>query len=165
MKVNVLIFAGLLSLIVCTGASALGIGVQFNGNASDVFLPGAALAVSPNDTTHLTFNWYFGKNATTLGLAADFWILDSAISSFSGGSFNFFLGGGLYTNFGWAHDGGDSFFRGGVRIPIGVHLYLNRQMFEVFAQVAPSLGLQVYPAFGVDSSFLPFALGFRFWLR
>jgi hypothetical protein len=165
MKVNALVLAGVLSLVVSTGASAFGIGAQFNGNASGVFVPGAALAISPNDSTHLALNWYLGEKTTTLGLTGDFWILDPAISSFSMGSFNFFLGVGLFGNL-WLHDGGNSSLHGGVRVPIGLHLYLNRQIFEIYLQAAPSLGLRFYPDFGgTDNFFIPFAVGFRFWIR
>jgi hypothetical protein len=61
--------------------------------------------------------------------------------------------------------GTGSSFRIGARVPIGAHLYLNRKMFDVFVQVAPSIGLRFYPSFGGDSFSFPFAVGFRFWLR
>jgi hypothetical protein len=165
MRVNAFIFAALLGLAVTTGVSAIGIGAQLNGNASDVFSPGAALALSPGDSTHLALNWYFGKNTNTLGVTADFWLLNPALASFDIGSFNFFLGAGLYGNLLLVQDG-DSSFRGGVRLPIGFNLTLNRRIFEFYVQMAPSIGLRFYPDFGGSDTFaFPFALGFRFWFR
>jgi hypothetical protein len=166
MKIKTLVFAVFFGFITTAGLSAFGIGAQLNGNASEVFVPGAALLISPGDTTHLALNWYFGERTNTLGLTADFWFLDPVLSSFGAGSINFFLGGGLYGNLLLVQDGGKSSFSGGVRLPLGLHLLLSRNVFEFFVQAAPSIGLRFYPDFGgADNFFCPIALGVRFWFR
>jgi hypothetical protein len=89
--------------------------------------------------------------------------MNPTIASFSFGSLNFFLGGGGYGNL-LLTDSGSS-LAGGVRLPLGLQLSLNRRVLEFYIQLAPSLGVRFYPDFGGDNFFCPFALGFRFWFR
>ncbi|MDR2028328.1 MAG: hypothetical protein LBP93_02180 [Treponema sp.] len=140
----VVLFAG-----ICVGAYSFGIGLQFNGHASDVFSPGVALALSFTESTHLALNWYFGS-VNNLGLTADYWAFTPGI---------FFLGAGLYAS---TLIGSDDFdLKGGIRFPLGISIKLAK--FEIYAQVAPSIGLKFYPSLGGDRFFFPFALGGRFW--
>jgi hypothetical protein len=160
MKTKILIWITILFAVMCAGVYAIGIGAQFNGRASDVFSPGVALSLSPGKSTHLAVNWYFGSK-TTVGLTADLWLFNPRIASFGAGSLNLFLGGGLYANM---LIGSNSFdFKGGVRFPLGMNIKLAKDVFEIYVQGAPSIGLQFYPSLGVDKFFVPFAVGARIW--
>jgi hypothetical protein len=162
MRIKILIVAALLLLTAVTGAYSFGIGAQFNLNASSVFTPGIALALSPGETTHLAFNWLFGDD-NMIGLTADVCPLNLALSSFEGGGFYFTLGGGLYANLLLSQDNVD--FNGGIRFPIGLSLKMAENVFEIYAHGAPSIGLRFYPSLRGDSFFLPSAVGVRFWVR
>ncbi|MDR0553445.1 MAG: hypothetical protein LBG76_01410 [Treponema sp.] len=144
------------------GAYGIGIGVQFNGNAADVFYPGAALAVSPGNTTHLALNWNF-RETSMLGVTMDVWAFNPKFGSFNGGRFGFFIGGGLYTNLVLYTD--TVIFHGGFRFPIGFQVLFGRDAFEIFFQGAPSIGLRFYPSFEGDNFFAPLAIGARIWFR
>jgi hypothetical protein len=152
---------GIILLVgISMGAYAFGIGLQFNGHASEVFSPGVALCLSPKESIHLAFNWYFGSEKT-LGMTTDFWLFNPRIASFGVGSLHFFLGGGLYANM--LIDSNDFDFKGGVRFPLGLNVKLAKDVFEIYVQGAPSIGLRFYPSLGGDRFFLPFALGGRLW--
>jgi hypothetical protein len=142
------------------GAYSFGSGIQFNGNASDVFSPGVALSLSPKESTHFALNWYFGSE-NILGMTADFWLFNPQIASFGAGSLHFFLGGGLYTNMLISLNDFD--FKAGVRFPLGLNIKLANDVVEIYVQGAPSIGLRFYPSLGGDRFFVPFALGGRFW--
>jgi hypothetical protein len=156
MRKKLLVWFIILSAGISMGAHAFGIGLQFNGRASDVFSPGVALALSPKESIHLAFNWYFGSEKT-LGMTADFWLFNPRIAS----SLHFFLGGGLYANMLIGSNNFD--FKGGVRFPLGLNIKLAKDVFEIYVQGAPSIGLRFYPSLGGDRFFLPFALGGRVW--
>ncbi|MDR0644840.1 MAG: hypothetical protein LBG05_08075 [Treponema sp.] len=50
----------------------------------------------------------------------------------------------------------------GVRVPIGLSWqFLGHG--EIFLEVAPQVGVQILPSFGLDTDFFNGALGFRFW--
>jgi hypothetical protein len=165
MKSKTLLMAVLLGAALVPEVRALGLGVQLNFSAGGIFAPGAALAISPSETTHLAVNWYLGLDedkTNTIGLTLDVIPLVLPISSFSAGSFNFTLGGGLFANLAFGADIG---FDGGVRIPLGLNLKLGRDALELYTHVAPSFGLRALPSLGISDPFFPVALGVRLGCR
>ena len=153
----------ILFTIVIAGVSAFGLGAQFNFNAGQIFAPGAALLISPGDITHIAFNWYldFDKK-NVVGFTADLAPLTLPISKFGIGSFNFTLGIGLFANVVLTNDPGVD---GGLRIPFGLNILLVRDIFEIFAHIAPSFGVHFLPSLGLSRPFFPIAIGARFWIR
>jgi hypothetical protein len=162
MKTKVLILAALVGMTALTEGSAIGLGVQFNLHAGRVFRPGAALALSPSDTTHLAVNWYFGETSS-LGLTLDVRPLNLALARFGGGSLDFTLGGGVFTNLVFSKP--DNGFDGGLRLPIGLSLWLGGRTLEFYTHVAPSFGLRIVPELGIADPFFPLALGVRLYFR
>ena len=106
-------------------------------------------------------NNYFGINVT-----GDYYIIDKRLTS--GINFGWYLGISGYAGF--YHVGGDSNYNGlgvGARVPIGIYIIPVR-FFEVFLDVAPSLGLGVnfggVNGFDLPAGGLGADLGVRFWL-
>ncbi|ULQ59830.1 hypothetical protein K7I13_00250 [Brucepastera parasyntrophica] len=162
MKKKICILAMAILIFSAAGAYSFGIGIQFNGNASDVFSPGIAISFCPSKMAHLSFNWNFAEDLNIIGLTADFMAFNPKILSFSHGSLNFLFGAGLYGNLVFSSEEVDLNF--GVRFPVGLNLFLAGEVFEIFAHVAPSIGLRFYPNFGADKIFFPIAVGIRLWI-
>ena len=106
-------------------------------------------------------NNYFGVSVT-----GDYYLIDKRLIPDI--NFGWYLGIGGYAGF--YHVGGDGNYNGlgvGARVPIGIYVFPVR-FFEVFIDLAPSLGLGVnfgdeiglkIPAGGLGAD-----LGVRFWL-
>lgn len=165
MKSKVAIIAALFLGLTTAGASAFGIGLQFNGNAGEVFAPGVALTVRPQSVPLVfAFNWNFQSTQQMFGLTADYWAINPQIGAFSGGSMNWFLGVGFFGNLTLIQDQ-DMQLTGGMRIPVGLNMYLLDGFFEPFVQIAPSFGLRLVPSLGAENLFWPVSAGLRFWFR
>jgi len=165
MKTKALIAAFIICMAATTRVYSFGVGGQLNFSAGEVFAPGAALVISPNETTHIAVNWFLGSDdrddVNTICLTFDKTLITLPISTFSAGTFNFTLGAGLFTNFLLSdHDPG---FNGGLRIPIGLNVMLGKNIFEIYTHVAPSFGIRFAPSLGLTKPFFPFALGVRVW--
>jgi hypothetical protein len=106
-------------------------------------------------------NSYFGLSVT-----GDYYMVDKRLTPDI--NFGWYIGIGGYAGF--YHVGGDSSYNGlsvGARVPVGIYI-IPVSFFEVFLDVAPSLGLGIYlgnksglelPAGGLGAD-----LGVRFWL-
>jgi len=162
MKIKVLTVMALLSTAVISRAHGFGLGVQFNFSAGSIFAPGAALLISPSDSTHLALNWYLEKNISIIGFTLDAVPLTLPITSGSVGTFNFTLGVGLFTNLVFTEKFG---FNAGLRVPVGFNFMFGKNIFEIFTHVAPSFGVNFLPSLGLSKPFFPIALGARIWFR
>lgn len=142
---------------------AFGIGLQFDGNISSEFDPGLALTFKFESVPLLfSANWMFTSPRSEIGLTGDVWFVNPEITSFSAGSLNFFIGTGFFTRIIFGNDE-DFGFNAGLRIPVGVNLYLLDRFVEIFAQVAPSFGLKLLPSLDFDTPFFPVSAGARLW--
>lgn len=162
MKKKIIVLMAALLLIGTTGAFAFGIGLQFNGNAGDVFEPGAAVTFKV-DSIPLIFavNWYVGDD-TSIGLTGDYWVFNKPLTNIGNAELNWFIGIGFFTNMTFA----DEFlFTGGLRVPLGLNMFLADGKFEPFLQVAPSFGIAILPALGTTTPFFPISAGFRIWFK
>ena len=163
MKIKALVMVLVIGAAAGPGVHAFGVGAQFNFSAGDLFAPGAAIVVSPNDMFHLAFNWYIDfDNVNTIGLTLDGVPLVLPISTFRAGSFNFTLGIGLFSNIRFSDNRG---INGGLRVPIGFNLLLGGRVLEIYTHVAPSFGVKFLPSLGFTSPFFPIAVGARLWFR
>lgn len=159
----------LIAVFLVAGASsvfAFGIGLQANGNASTVFEPGVALTFK-FDSVPLVFaaNWHIGDKVQGFGLTADYWLLNKAITDVgSAGTLNWFVGVGFFTNLTFIQDA-DVQFAGGLRIPMGLNMFLIDGVFEPFIQVAPSFGVRVIPSLTGEGLFIPMSIGARIWFK
>lgn len=155
-----LIVLGMVLLL--TGSSeifAFGLGIQFNGNAGEIFTPGVALTFKL-DSVPLVFaaNWYFGDDSE-IGLTGDYWILNDKLVNVGSVPLNWFFGLGFYANAVFA----DEFaFNGGARIPIGLNMFIAKKI-EPFLQIAPSFGVDLLPSIAASKIFFPISAGCRFW--
>lgn len=162
MKLKVFAVMVLLSAAAIPRAHGFGLGVQFNFSAGSIFAPGAALLISPSDTTHLAINWYLEQSVSIIGLTLDAVLLALPIVSNDALSFNFTLGVGFFSNLTFADKFGCN---AGLRVPVGFNLMLGRNIFEIFTHVAPSIGVNFLPSLGFSMPFYPIALGARIWFR
>jgi len=171
MKIKIFFAAVILSTVALTQAHSFGLGAQFNYYAGDIVKgnfsapAGFSVLFSPSRSFHISGNWLFGDDANMVGLTLDFAPVNLKIIDFNVGSFNFTLGIGAYVNVLITGKGlnTDFYFSGGARLPVGFSLFLFNDFLEVFAQVAPSIGVDFNP-FGFDTLFFPIAVGARVWL-
>ena len=143
---------------------------------------GFSLLVSPTRQLHFSGSYYFNDQAQIIGLTGDFcpeafnWKLFGSgmtlLSNPNAWSFNFGFGLGAFVNIwiiGYDVEDEDITIKrtdvsGGLRIPVGFSLNLANGLFEIFTNVAPSVGIR----FGGDTPFadwfFPIAVGARIWL-
>lgn len=160
MKKKFLILAAALAVFSATNAFSFGIGLQANGNAGRVFVPGVAITAK-FDACPLIFagNWYFGDGYSSIGLTGDWWAINDKIGS---SPIMWFFGVGFFTNLGF----GDEFALDlGMRVPVGLNAFIGKGVFEPFIQVAPSFGVNLLPAVGASNLFFPISAGFRIWFK
>ena len=164
MKIKALIAALILSLAPGARVHSLGMGVQANVHAGNVFAPGVALLLSPSDYTHIAVNWFvdFDK-VSTVGYTMDVVPINIPLIKIMSGSFNINIGIGIYSNVTLSKSPN---FDGGIRAPAGFSLFLGDKAFEVFANIAPSWEAFFAPQLRLSSKpFFPIALGTRIWFR
>lgn len=99
----------------------------------------------------------FGENQIRLGITADYWIANNNLASI----LNWYIGIGGFFGAGIAENGGD--FDAGLRIPIGLNIFVLDRVLELFVEIAPAIGVRFgntvqFPALGAQG-----ALGFRVW--
>ena len=153
------------------GGNKFGLGAQFNFTTEEMSsFPGAALVISPSQIIHFTVNWHIGEKANIVGFTFDICPLSARIISLRDVSFNFTLGAGLFFDMEITREKGkhkksaeDYIFGGGLRLPVGLSLMLGRNVFEIFANIAPSFGVNFVPTLEFSAPFFPIALGARFW--
>ena len=163
MKKITLIAVFLVSVTAATQLHAFGAGLQINYSAGGIFAPGAAIVVSPSDSTSIAANWFFGSDKNIIGLTMDINVLALPIVSFGAGTFNFTLGAGVFSNFTFIKKEVEIGL--GIRVPAGFNLLLMRDFLEIYIHVAPSFGLSFIPNLEVSRPFFPMALGVKVWIR
>ena len=165
MKLKIIIAAFGLFALEATNIHSLGFGAQFNIGAGDVFAPGAALVLSPSTNMHLAGNWFVDPiNGSTVALTVDRTVFTFPLHTFDIEmieTFNLTVGGGIFAKVTF---GDDAAFNGGFRLPVGLNIFLLRNVLELYTHLAPSLGLRFIPNFGLSNPFFPIAIGARVWL-
>lgn len=164
MKKKLLILVAVLFVSTTTSVFAFGIGLQYNGNAGRVFTNGAAVTFKI-DSIPLIFaaNWVFDEDYSQFGITGDYWILNNKITNVGSASLNWFVGIGAFANFVFPDD--EFVFVGGMRIPVGLNMFIGNGVFEPFVQVAPSFGVQIVPKLATEDMFFPISIGFRVWFK
>ena len=166
MKIKNLAAALVLYIAIASRLHSIGLGVQLNFGAGDIFTPGIALVVSPQDKTHIAVNWKIAEEVNSFGFTADYCPLAFPIPAFKQAPLNFTLGVGLFANMEYDKSGSNDYgIEGGVRAPVGINLMLFERFFELYIHVAPSFGVQFKPKLDLTNLFFPVAFGGRFWFR
>jgi hypothetical protein len=96
-----------------------------------------------------------------LGLTADHYFIDEMLLREGGFKLDWFMGLGAYGNFVFADN---SAIAAGARLPIGLSWHFARH-FELWAAIAPSLGMKVTPDFEFPDFWFAGEIGFRAWLK
>jgi len=164
MKIKTLLVVVILSTVALTQAHGFGLGAQFNFSAGSIFAPGVSVVFSPSRSFHIAGNWYLGNAWNIVGLTLDVAPLNFKFLNFGVGSLAFTLGIGAYANIGFAKGLKDINVTGGVRLPVGLSLSLFKDFLEIYAHVAPSLGVRFSPSIAFDKPFFPIAVGARVWI-
>jgi len=141
---------------------------------------GFSLLVSPTRLLHFSGNYYFSNTSHVFGLTGDycpeafnFKLFGSGMTLLSNPnawSFRFWFGFGGFANF-WIIDQdedksiNDVDISAGVRVPIGFSLNLANSLIEIFANVAPSIGIRFGEATPFADWFFPIAVGARLWFK
>jgi hypothetical protein len=174
MKKLVLVFAFLVIITIGVFAEhpgVWGIGIVGQGHLNWSFAgypdPGVALSLkTPQKPIFWGINARIKRNYFGVSVTGDYYLVDQRLTP----DFNFgwYLGIGGYAGF--YNVSGDSGYFGlgaGARVPIGIYFF-PVSFFEVFLDLAPSLGLGINFGNGVDPDFpaggMGADLGVRFWL-
>ncbi|HNW58397.1 MAG TPA: DUF3996 domain-containing protein [bacterium] len=160
MKKNAILLAAAWILLGTVGSFAAGIGVQYNANAGDIYTNGIALNLKLDDKPVVFALSYYLGDEKTLGLTADYWLFDNRISALGNSDINWFAGVGAFLSTRFTGD--DKGVKGGVRIPLGVNMLIDKKI-EPFFQVAPSIGLKFSPSINATHVYFPITVGFRIW--
>ncbi len=166
MKKISILFIGLI-LAGTSSLFSMGIGLQANINAGDFFAPGVALSLKLDSTPfYFAFNWQFEDEIKNFSLTADYWALDKTLFYLGSEPFNLFFGLGGFCNVTIDESTGADFFQPsiGLRVPVGIHMYLLDRVFEPFIQVSPSFGISFIPVLGAGTVYWPISAGVRIWL-
>ncbi len=147
MKKISILFIGLF-LAGTSSLFSMGIGIQGNINAGEFFAPGAAISLKLDSTPfYFAFNWQLEEEIKNFSLTADYWALDKTLFYIGNEPFNLFFGLGGFCNLTIAESPGSDFIQPslGLRIPVGIHMYLLDRVIEPFIQVSPSFGISFIP--------------------
>ena len=162
MKKKLVLMMAALMLLAATGAFAFGVGLQLNGNADDMSNHGLAVTFKVDSIPLIwSINWYIDDDST-VGLTGDYWVVNKKITNLGSVPLNWFLGVGFFANMFF---GDDFVFTGGVRVPVGLNMFLADGFFEPFIQIAPSFGIEVLPSLDTTKPFFPVSAGFRMWFK
>lgn len=159
MKKKIALIAAALFVFASVEAFSFGIGLRGNYGWNG---PGFGLLLSPNEKTHFGVNYYIGEEYFYLGVTADVWLLELPITPVGrSGELDFYVGPGLYVQIGVPKDG-DPDFGIGLRIPVGLDLSFD--IFDLFLEFAPQVGVSFIPSPGLYGNWFNAAIGARFWL-
>ncbi|QEN05735.1 hypothetical protein EW093_13800 [Thiospirochaeta perfilievii] len=155
------IFVGTSSLF------SLGLGIQGNINAGEFFAPGVALSLKLDSVPfYFAFNWQFEEEVKNFSLTSDYWALNKTMLYVNNQPLNLFFGLGAYCNVTIDQSQNGDYFQPslGLRIPVGINMYILDRVLEPFIQVAPSFGIHFIPSLGADTVYWPLSVGIRMWL-
>jgi hypothetical protein len=159
MKKKILLITAALFVFASVEAFSFGIGLRGNLGLGNIY--GGGVLFSPNDKTHFGLNYYFGNDIFHIGLTGDYWLLEVPLTKVGSGELDFYVGPGLYTNI-TVPKGEDPDFAIGLRIPVGLDLGFD--IFDLFLEFAPQIGVSFLPEPGLYGNWFNAAIGFRFWL-
>jgi hypothetical protein len=94
----------------------------------------------------------FSTNGFRVGLTADWWLYETNLVEM----LDLYVGPGLFA------DIGTGVFDIGVRVPIGIHMFIIDPL-ELFFEIAPAIGVGLTPDFYFPAWGVQGAVGFRFW--
>jgi hypothetical protein len=162
MKKFVLVIA--LAAILATGtvfaqhSGGLGIGALWGGDIYHGFATSASLSLKlPSLPIYWGISVSGFGDVLLVGVQGDKYLFDQSLVKSAG--LGWYLGLGGYVNLVFASD---PYLGLGARLPIGLS-WIPIRLFEVFADVAPSLGISFnptyFPIWGI-----PLELGIRLWL-
>jgi hypothetical protein len=159
MKKKIILIAAALFVFASVEAFSFGIGLRGNFGWGNIY--GGGILFSPNDKTHFGVNYYLGKDSFHLGVTGDFWLLEVPLTSVGSGELDFYVGPGFYVQIDVPKDN-DPDFGIGLRIPVGVDLAFD--IFDLFLEFAPQIGVSLLPSPDLYGNWFNAAIGFRFWL-
>lgn len=162
MNRKIVILAAALIVAGCAQVFAFGIGLQLNGNIERNMRPGPAITFK-TDSIPLVFALSYNLSGDpAIGLTGDYWALNKRLVNLGSVPLNWFFGVGFYINTIFA----DEFvLNGGIRVPLGLNMFIADGFIEPFVQIAPSFGVVLVPALDIDGVFWPIAAGFRLWFK
>jgi len=163
---KIIVLAAALMVFATTGVFAFGLGLQANANAGSSLGPGIAITFK-SDKIPLVFaaNWYLGNKDQSIGVTGDYWIMNPTITKVGDGTLNWFFGVGFFTGLSFFDNAKTMQFTGGLRVPVGLNMYIAKGVIEPFIQIAPSFNIVLIPGLGTDMLFWPMSAGFRVWFK
>lgn len=154
------IFIGFIMLFVAgSGIFATGIGIQGGTDVAAGGKTGIDITFKLNSVPLIFTVGIPSFSPLAVGVTADYWVLNDNLV----GPLNWYIGAGLFAQIYTDSDEHmDAGFFGGVRVPVGLNMFFADNMFEVYVQLAPGLGIGI--GNGIHPDFIiPFNYGIRFW--
>lgn len=135
---------------------AFGIGAQGGANVGRSTTGSAALTFKLDDVPFVfAVTARFG-DSMAVGVTADLWMSNANFA----GPLNYFYGIGGY---GTIVLGDNVAFSGGVRVPLGINMFVLEKFIEPYLMVAPSFGVNLAKGAELFDWFFPVNFGIRFW--
>jgi hypothetical protein len=159
MKKKIAVIAAALFVFASVEAFSFGLGLRGNFGWGDIY--GGGILFSPNSQAHFGGNYYAGENRFSLGLTADYWLIDTPLTSVGSGSLNFYAGPGAYFRIAIVKEG-DGDVGLGLRVPVGLDLDFG--IVDIFLEFAPQIGVGFLPTIGLHGDWFNAAIGIRVWI-
>jgi hypothetical protein len=164
-----IILAAIIALITTGAAFAeypkgwgLGLVAGYSGYWESGYDNGANWGIAlkaPNPPIFWTIAVELDKNYSVLGLHGDYYLLHNNLIKEINLHWYIGIGGWVWL---WLPRQGDIGLGSGARAPIGLS-WQPVELFELFMELAPSLGIRITPDFHFPTGGLGAAIGFRFW--
>jgi hypothetical protein len=146
----------LLTLLVALAAApafSFGIGGAFGLNWMGGPASGGLLSVKFDEfPAVIGVGARFSSGGFRIAVTADWWLYETNLVEM----LDLYVGPGLFA------DVGTSVFDIGVRVPIGIHMFIIDPL-ELFFELAPAIGVSLEPDFYFPAWGIQGAVGFRFW--
>ncbi|OPZ66932.1 MAG: hypothetical protein BWY83_02746 [bacterium ADurb.Bin478] len=148
-----------LMLVCSTSSFAVGLGLQYSGNAGKIYTNGIAINVKLDDRPMVFAASYYIDDDKSFGLTGDYWLFEKPIGSSGESKINWYAGVGLFLSMFF----GDDFeLHDGIRVPLGVNMFIDKKI-ELYAQVVPAFGISMIPTIKTNGFYVPISGGFRVW--
>jgi len=147
-----LVLLTLLVVLAAAPAFSFGIGGAFGLNFNGLGTSGLLSVKFDEYPAVFGLGAHLGGGGFRATVTADWWLYQTNLVEM----LDLYVGPGIFV------DLGSNVFDIGVRIPVGIHLFVIDPL-ELFLEIAPTIGVAVAPSLQFPTWGVQGAVGFRFW--